>query len=97
MLLEVITPDELLFKGNVTHVQLPGLDGSFGVLSNHAPLISALAEGDVKVDQNVAENQNPDINNGKLNKDHKNDASFTFSIKGGVIEVRDNKIMVLAE
>ena len=36
MLLEVITPDELLFKGSVTHVQLPGLDGSFGVLNNHA-------------------------------------------------------------
>lgn len=96
MLLEVITPDEMLFKGNVTQVVLPGLDGSFGVLSNHAPMISGLKEGTVKVDQVVADNQGDD-NSGKYNEEHKNDQTFTFDIKGGVIEVKDNKIMVLAE
>jgi F-type H+-transporting ATPase subunit epsilon len=39
MLLEVITPDETLFIGNVSHVVLPGIDGSFGILKNHAPMI----------------------------------------------------------
>ena len=97
MLLEVITPDELLFKGNVSHVVLPGLDGSFGVLSHHAPMISALAKGKVKVDQNVAENRDEDVYNGKLNNQFKDAASFTFDINGGVIEVKDNKIIVLAE
>lgn len=97
MLLEVITPDELLYKGNVSHVVLPGLDGSFGILNQHAPMISALAKGQVKVDQNVAENADEDIYNGKLNSKHKSDATFSFEIKGGVIEVKDNKIMVLAE
>ena len=96
MLLEVITPDQMLFKGNVTHVVLPGLDGSFGVLSNHAPMISALAQGEMKVEQVVAENKGEEFD-GKLNDAHKNDASFTFEIKGGVMEIRDNKIMVLAE
>ncbi|MBD3636027.1 MAG: F0F1 ATP synthase subunit epsilon [Crocinitomicaceae bacterium] len=96
MLLEVITPDEMLFKGNVTHVVLPGLDGLFGVLSNHAPMISGLAEGTVKVEQVVADNQGED-NTGKYNQEHKNDQTFTFDIKGGVMEVKDNKIMVLAE
>ena len=96
MLLEVITPDAMLFKGNVTQVVLPGLDGSFGVLSNHAPMISGLAAGTVKVDQVVSENQGAE-NSGKYNEEHKNDDSFTFDIKGGVIEVKDNKIMVLAE
>lgn len=96
MLLEVITPDQMLFKGNVTHVVLPGLDGSFGVLSNHAPMISALAQGEMKVEQVVAENNGEEFD-GKLNEVHRNDASFTFEIKGGVMEIRDNKIMVLAE
>lgn len=97
MLLEVITPDELLYKGNVNHVVLPGLDGQFGVLNLHAPMISALAKGSVKVDQKVSENNNTELYNGKLNAKHKSDASFTFEINGGVIEIKDNKIMVLAE
>lgn len=96
MLLEVITPDEMLFKGNVSHVVLPGLDGSFGVLSNHAPMISALTEGEMKVEQVVAENKGKEFD-GKYNEEHKNDKSFTFTIKGGMMEVKDNKIMVLAE
>ena len=96
MLLEVITPDAMLFKGNVTHVVLPGLDGSFGVLSNHAPMISGLATGTVKVEQVVEENQGEE-NVGRYNEEHKNDQTFTFEIKGGVMEVKDNKIMVLAE
>ena len=96
MLLEVITPDEMLFKGNVTHVVFPGLDGSFGVLSNHAPMISALVKGDVKVEQVCEENKGEE-NNGKLNEEHGGDATFSFGIKGGVVEVMENKIILLAE
>ena len=96
MLLEVITPDQMLFKGSVTHVVLPGLDGKFGVLSNHAPMISALTEGEMKVEQVIEENKGEECD-GKYNEEHKNDQMFTFTIKGGVMEVKDNKIMVLAE
>jgi len=49
MLLEIITPDKKLFSGEVKSVQLPGSAGSFGVLKNHAPLISSLKKGNVKV------------------------------------------------
>ena len=94
MILEVLTPDEILFKGNVSQVILPGLDGSFGILDSHAPLISALAEGDVRVDQDTEENKSF---TGRLNKEFKKDSQFTFTIKGGVVEVNDNKIIVLAE
>ena len=94
MILEVLTPDEVLFKGNVNQVILPGLDGSFGILDSHAPLISALSEGTVRVDQPQNENKSFE---GKLNKDFHQDASFTFGIKGGVVEINDNKILVLAE
>jgi F-type H+-transporting ATPase subunit epsilon len=49
MHLEIITPDRKVFEGEATSVQLPGADGSFEILNNHAPLISALRAGDVNV------------------------------------------------
>lgn len=94
MILEVLTPDEILFTGTVSQVILPGLDGSFGILNSHAPLISALAEGSVRVDQDVEENK---AFKGRLNTEFKSDNQFTFTINGGVVEVNDNKILVLAE
>lgn len=97
MLLEVITPDQLLFKGEVSHVVLPGLDGSFGVLANHAPMISGLATGEVKVEQEVEANKADKKLKGKYNEEYTNESTFTFNINGGVMEVKDNKIMVLAE
>ena len=96
MLLEVISPGELLFKGNVTHVVFPGLDGSFGVLSQHAAMVSALVKGEIKVEQVIEDNNEEDYN-GRLNSEFKNEAVFTFDINGGVVEVKDNKIIVLAE
>ena len=41
--LKIITPERLVFEGSVDAVRLPGLDGDFGVLDNHAPLISGIA------------------------------------------------------
>lgn len=78
MLLEIITPDKKLFSGEIKSVQLPGTAGSFGVLKNHAPLISSLKKGDVKVVDEQKQNH-------------------TFPIKGGVVEVLKNKVIVLAE
>jgi F-type H+-transporting ATPase subunit epsilon len=47
MYLEIITPDKKVFEGEVESVKFPGVKGSFQVLENHAPLISALTKGDV--------------------------------------------------
>lgn len=49
MFLEIITPDKKLFSGEVNLVQLPGTLGSFEILHNHAPLISTLVKGKVKI------------------------------------------------
>lgn len=78
MYLEIITPDKKMYSGDVTAVKLPGAEGSFGVLNNHAPLISTLKKGTVKVTNasNTVEN---------------------FEINGGVVEVLNNKIIILAE
>jgi F-type H+-transporting ATPase subunit epsilon len=49
MKIEIITPDTTIYEGEVTLAQLPGIDGSFEVLNNHAPMIAALKKGKVKV------------------------------------------------
>ncbi|MDG1718732.1 MAG: ATP synthase F1 subunit epsilon [Flavobacteriales bacterium] len=78
MLLEIITPEKKLFEGEVTSVKFPGTDGEFGVLNNHAPIISTLTKGSIVVIDNNNESKNFDIN-------------------GGVIEMQNNKIIVLAD
>jgi len=78
MLLEIITPEDKLFEGEVTSVKFPGSDGEFGVLNNHAPIISTLTKGSIEV------------------KDSNNE-SKRFEINGGVIEMQNNKIIVLAD
>lgn len=49
MFLEIITPDKNIFKGEVKLIQLPGSKGAFEILKNHAPIISTLEKGRVKV------------------------------------------------
>lgn len=49
MNLEILTPEKKLYSGEVYGVQLPGISGLFEVLEKHAPLISALKEGKLKV------------------------------------------------
>ena len=78
MLLEIIAPDQKLYSGEVDLVQVPGSKGSFEILRNHAPLISTLEEGRIKI------------------IDVKGGTTF-FEVNGGVIEVKNNKIIVLAE
>ena len=48
MTLNILTPEKKLYSGDATLVQLPGVDGSFEILNNHAPIISALKNGVVK-------------------------------------------------
>lgn len=78
MFLEIITPDVTIFQGEVKLIQLPGSTGSFEILDNHAPLISSLNAGKVKI------------------IDSSNEKKF-FDIKGGVVEVLNNKIILLAQ
>jgi len=47
MKLEIITPEQIYFSGEVTSVTLPGTTGLFTVWENHAPLISSLAKGKI--------------------------------------------------
>ena len=78
MKLEITSPDKQIFSGDVDLVQLPGSDGLFEILHNHAPMIASLGKGKIKVQDEE----------GKLQY---------FEIRGGVCEVLENKITVLAE
>lgn len=49
MYLEILTPESKIFSGEITLVSVPGTMGSFEMMTNHAPLISTLEAGDVKV------------------------------------------------
>lgn len=49
MKIEITTPDTTIFEGDISLAQFPGIDGSFEVLNNHAPMIAVLKKGKVKV------------------------------------------------
>jgi len=66
MNLEIITPDKAIYTGEVVLVQLPGLDGLFEILNNHAPMIAALGKGKVKVHDSEKNELFFDINGGVL-------------------------------
>lgn len=78
MHLEIVTPDSKIYDGEIKLIRVPGTKGSFAVMHNHAPIISTLVKGKIKV----------------LDKAGKE--SF-FDIDGGIIEVRNNLITLLAE
>lgn len=96
MQVEIITPEMQIFKGEAEAVQFPGLDGSFQVLSGHAPIISALVAGDLKV--NLTENFIEDDKTSELvSRDSSDQKVIRVMIKGGVMEMLNNKVIVLAE
>ncbi|SHI35998.1 ATP synthase F1 subcomplex epsilon subunit [Tangfeifania diversioriginum] len=49
MFLEIITPDKKIFEGEAKRIRLPGSNGLFEILTNHAPIISTLAKGTIRV------------------------------------------------
>ena len=78
MHIEIITPDKQVFSGEISLIQVPGSKGSFEVLHNHAPIISTLEEGKIKI----------------YTQDKK---TKYFEIESGLIEVKNNNIILLAE
>ena len=93
MILEIVSPEATLFKGEVTSVSLPGVDGSFQLLNNHAPIVSILKQGTVSVAATSF----------KFDKEVEdkftrvNDQNYTLEISSGTIEMKDNKVIVLAD
>jgi len=78
MVVEIITPDAKLFEGKVISIKLPGTNGGFEILNNHAPIISTLTAGKISITSNNGQKE-------------------SFEIQGGVIEMQNNMIIVLAD
>lgn len=93
MILEIVSPESVLFNGEVTSVSLPGVNGSFQVLNNHAPIVSILKNGTVKVTA-PSFVLNKDVEQKFTIIDKQN---FTLEVSSGTIEMKDNKIIVLAD
>ena len=92
MYLEIVSPEATLFAGEVTAVTVPGVNGEFQMLQNHAPVVSLLQEGKVKVQGDIRieeEFQN------KFTKSSNGDT--VLAISSGTVEMKDNKVIVLAD
>lgn len=91
MHLQIVTPEQVLFSGEVNEVSLPGVNGEFQMLNNHAPIVSVLKKGAIKLASDV---QLPEkvqhqfqTQNGKK----------VFAISGGIVESKDNKVSILVD
>ncbi|MFA9187389.1 F0F1 ATP synthase subunit epsilon [Flavobacterium sp. FBOR7N2.3] len=93
MILEIVSPEASLFKGEITSITLPGVDGSFQILNNHAPIVSLLQKGTVKI---TAPSFTFSKEAAKLFS-KVNDQNYTLAISSGTIEMKDNKVIVLAD
>ncbi|HAP35378.1 MAG TPA: F0F1 ATP synthase subunit epsilon [Bacteroidetes bacterium] len=76
--LDIVTPASTVYSGEVQSFTAPGVVGNFQVLFNHAPLLSSVGVGEVKVIES-------------------NGAKLLFAISGGFVEVKSNKVILLAE
>ena len=75
--LEIVTPERLAYQDTVDSVTLPGIEGELGVLPGHAPLVSMLGVGELRI--------------------RKGGAEESFAIVGGFLQVRPDKVVVMAE
>ncbi|MEM1259703.1 MAG: F0F1 ATP synthase subunit epsilon [Bacteroidota bacterium] len=92
MYLEIVSPEATLFAGEVTSVTVPGVNGEFQMLTNHAPIVSLLQEGQVKVQGEVK------IEEEFQNKFTKgNNDETVLAITSGTVEMKNNKVIVLAD
>ena len=93
MILEIVSPEATLFQGEVTSVTLPGIIGSFQILNNHAPIVSILKHGVVKIEA-TSFNIKKEVEDMFTKV---NDQNYLLEINSGTIEMKDNKVIVLAD
>ena len=92
MYLEIVSPEAILFSGEVDSVVVPGTSGDFQMLNNHAPVVSTLKGGTVRI-------------NGAITIEYAVKDKFTqdgadvnlFTITSGTVEMRNNKLILLAD
>ena len=91
MYLEIISPDQTLFKGDVESIFFPGSYGDFQVLNDHAPIVSPLKKGQVKIKGkiNIADNVKDKFEFG--------DKETILKIDSGTVEMNNNQVTLLVD
>lgn len=92
MYLEIISPEATLFTGEVESLTLPGTNGRFQLLENHAPIVSTLQAGNVKIKGNISIAKQVENQFDRISKEE-----TLFAISSGTIEMRGNKIILLSD
>ncbi len=92
MYLEIVSPEATLFSGEVTSIAVPGINGEFEMLNNHAPVVSLLKEGNIKIYGN-----NITLEEEVADKFTKADKAIVLAINSGTLEMNGNKVIVLAD
>jgi F-type H+-transporting ATPase subunit epsilon len=91
MYLEIISPEAVLFSGEVTSVSVPGLNGYFQMLNNHAPIVSSLKKGNVTIEGSI------EIGDQFKSKFEKIAGKTILKIESGTIEMSKNKLILLSD
>ena len=92
MILEIVTPEATLIKTEVDSVLVPGINGEFQMLNNHAPIVSLLVAGNVKFKGSKVV-----INEAFEKKFENNKGEYILPINSGTIEMKENKVIILAD
>ena len=92
MYLEIVSPEATLFQGEVDSVTVPGTDGSFQMLNNHAPIVATLGKGSVVIEGNLQLTEQQQ----SLFQSEGNSKAL-FEIQGGTVELQQNKLILLAD
>lgn len=95
MYLEIVTPEAVVFGAEVEAVKVLGSDGEFQMLNHHAAIVSLLVAGEVKINLISAD---PKFLK-SLSKEFRVEGAnvLFYPVKGGVLEMKDNKAIILAD
>ncbi|MDA9203891.1 F0F1 ATP synthase subunit epsilon [Flavobacteriaceae bacterium] len=91
MYLEIITPEQTLFKGDVESILFPGSHGDFQVLNDHAPIVSNLTKGKVKIIGKMA------IQEDVKDRFEFNEKQTILEIDSGTVEMNNNQVTLLVD
>lgn len=97
MYLEIVSPEATLFRGKVDSVVVPGVNGEFEMLNDHASIISLLKEGTVKIKTHSQSHLEFDQLHGEVVPHFDDKKILIYKINSGTIEMKDNKVIVLAD
>jgi F-type H+-transporting ATPase subunit epsilon len=97
MYLEIVSPEAILFSSEVDSVVVPGINGEFQMLNDHAPIVSLLKAGTVQIHTHTKSHLIFDELPAEVVSHIDDDKILTVQISSGTIEIKDNKVIVLAD